>query len=88
MLVKCNILGNGPGPKEKIVSISTKDGQSEEVILSEYDLDNGYLDVGFALATEGDCFLVELPREAASGKWRIWVPESQTNNHKMQHAAE
>jgi hypothetical protein len=88
MLIKCNLLGPGPGPSEKVVSITTRDGEAEEVILSTHDLENNYLEVGSPLALEDNSYLIELPREAASGKWRIWVSTDQAFNQKRPQAAE
>lgn len=88
MRVKVMVLGNGPGPSERVVSLLTKSGESEEVILSTYDLDGERINVGTPLAFEDDHYLVELPREASSGKWRIWVPEAETDKRVYTEAAE
>lgn len=82
MLIKCEILSDGPGPCEKIVGIKT-DGGMEQVVLSERTIVNdGFLNVGEPLSNEREhYFLVELPRESASGRWRIWVPETDTKDN-------
>jgi hypothetical protein len=72
-LLKCDVLVAGPGPSEKVVGITTSDG-SEEVVLHSSALDSqGRLEVG-VLGYQNDRALVELPRESASGRWRVWVP--------------
>jgi hypothetical protein len=72
-LVKCDILGNGPGPSEKVVEIATTDG-AEEVVLHSSSLNaEGRVEVGVLGYQEGRA-LIELPRESASGRWRVWVP--------------
>ena len=72
-LVKCDVLTEGPGPSEKVVAISTSEGK-EEIVLHSTALDaQGNLEVGF-LGSEGNRALIELPRESASGRWRVWVP--------------
>ena len=38
---------------------------------------NGYLEVGPQLFGQSDRVLVELPRESASGRWRVWIPASE-----------
>ena len=72
-LVKCDILGNGPGPSEKVVEIATTEG-TEEVVLHSSSLDNeGRIEVG-VFEYQKDRALIELPRESTSGRWRVWVP--------------
>ena len=76
MLIKCQRLMEGPGPSEAIVSIRTTKGE-EEVVVYTGLLINGYLEVGPQLSGQSDRVLVELPRESASGRWRVWVPTSE-----------
>jgi len=72
-LVKCDVLVAGPGPSEQVVEIATSDG-AEEVVLHSSALDSqGRIEVG-VLGYDKDRALIELPRESASGRWRIWVP--------------
>ncbi len=89
MFVRCTVIKNGPGPSELIASVATSDGSSEELILSEEDITHGYMDVGNPLSKRDDKFyLIELPRESASGRWRVWVSESETRSELMAEAAE
>ena len=88
MLVNVNLMGDGPGPSERVVSLRTRGGESEEVIVSVHDLEGHRIDVGGPLAYENSHYLIELPREASSGKWRVWVPESETNKIMSSQAAE
>lgn len=73
MFVRCTLIADGPGPSEAIISIRTADGHEEEVVLSKRQVHKDMIDVGTPLLAEGDRLLVELPRESASGRWRIWV---------------
>ena len=74
-LVKCDVLAAGPGPSEKVVEIATSEGR-EEVVLHSSTLDTqGRMEVG-VLGYLGDRALIELPRESASGRWRVWVPSA------------
>jgi len=76
MLIKCQRLMEGPGPSEAIVSIRTTKGE-EEVVVYTGLLTDGYLEVGPQLFGQSDRVLVELPRESASGRWRVWIPASE-----------
>lgn len=73
MKLRCTLTMNGPGPSEAIVSITTADGQVEEVVVDGRSYSNGLIEVGPLLAQANSKALIELPREAASGRWRIWV---------------
>ena len=77
MIVKCRQIAEGPGPSEATVSIATVDGAREEVVLSKRRLQDGSMNVGAALAHAEGRYLIELPREAASGLWRIRIPASE-----------
>ena len=74
MMVKCTLIADGPGPSEVTVSILTVEGHREEVVLAKRFLKDNKMNVGAALMRDGDKYLIELPRESASGRWRIWVP--------------
>jgi len=76
MLIKCQRLMEGPGPSEAIVSVCTTQGE-EEVVVYTGLLTNGYLEVGPKLSSQPNRVLVELPRESASGRWRVWIPTSE-----------
>ena len=75
MLVRCREIAQGPGPAEIIVEVETRDG-SEEVVVSRGLFRDGGLEVGHPIGDRDGYALVELPREASSGKWRIWVATS------------
>lgn len=74
MLLKCDSVVEGQGPSESIATIPTISG-AEEVIVYSGLVVNNRLNVGPILGKDGDKRLVELPRESASGRWRVWVPE-------------
>jgi hypothetical protein len=75
MRLKCHVLMRGPGPSQTIVAISTADGSEEVVVDASLIHDDG-LEVGRVLEKTKDRALVELPRESATGRWRVWVPRS------------
>jgi hypothetical protein len=87
MLVKCTKIADGPGPSEAVVSIVTVDGPSEEVALSSRHFQNGTINVGAPLNAQKGQYLIELPRESASGRWRIWIPESEVVSDRMLQSA-
>ena len=64
----------GPIPSERVVAIRTVTG-TEEVIVHSSQVDANGVEVGF-IGQRGDEFLVELPRETLTGRWRVWVPKS------------
>ena len=88
MIVKCQQIAEGPGPSEATVSILTVEGVREEVVLSKRMLRDGRMNVGAALAHEEGRYLIELPREAASGVWRIWVSGSEVVTDRVLQPAE
>jgi hypothetical protein len=65
----------GPGPSETTVAISTADGE-EEVVVDTALVHGEELEVRRVLERTRDRALIELPRESASGRWRVWVPRS------------
>jgi hypothetical protein len=71
--VRCNVLATGPGPSEQIVGIDTVEGKEEVVLHSSALVSQDRFEVG-VIGYENDRALVELPRESASGRWRVWVP--------------
>jgi hypothetical protein len=72
--IKCSV-SEGLMPDERIARIETADGKSEEVAVSAQNIENNQL-LAFEIGRSEDKVLVELPRESASGRWRIWVKES------------
>lgn len=72
--VHCEV-AEGLASSEKIVRIPVHGGGIEEVSLDSSLVNQDT--VAVALVRRGDNYsLVELPRETATGKWRIWVPNS------------
>lgn len=88
MFVKFTHIADGPGPFEAIIGVHTADGQIEEVVLSKRHTKNGSLSVGTPLLERDGNYLIELPRESTSGRWRVWVPHSETVSTPELHAAE
>ncbi|MGW5957467.1 hypothetical protein [Methylorubrum thiocyanatum] len=64
------------------MSITTAEGGQEEVVLSKRLLKDGAMDVGAPLNIREGQYLIELPRESASGRWRVWIPASEVVSDK------
>jgi hypothetical protein len=73
--VSCTI-SEGLMPNERIAQIETADGKSEVVAVSHRNIENNNKLMAFEIERSHGRVLVELPRESASGRWRIWVKES------------
>jgi hypothetical protein len=74
-LMRYDFLADGPGPSEKIIAIATTDGKEEIVLHSSALVGRDSIEVG-VVGYKDDKALVELPRESASGRWRVWVHRS------------
>jgi hypothetical protein len=76
MTVKLNCtVEKGLIPAEKTVFIQTIGGVLEEVTVSNKSLCGGRLEAS-EIGRTRNRVLIELPRESASGRWRIWVSRS------------
>jgi len=62
-------------PTEKIALVESAEGQIEEITVSKENLIGDSL-VADEIGRQEGKILVELPRETASGSWRIWVKDS------------
>lgn len=74
MNLPCKIV-DGLMPTEKIALVESAEGQIEEITVSQDNLIGDFLIADVIGRQEGK-ILVELPRESASGRWRIWVKDS------------
>jgi hypothetical protein len=74
MRIRIDKRREGSIPSETVVAISTVSGV-EEVVVHSSQADANSVEVGFISEKEGR-YLIELPRETFSGRWRIWVPKS------------
>ncbi len=76
--IKTQEVVDGLGPSEKVATIATSTG-NEQVILDSSTLDNlNRMEIGvLGFDKDSDLALIELPRESASGKWRVWVNRSE-----------
>jgi len=72
--IKCEIV-EGFTPVEKIARIKGADGKIEEVAVPVQSTTANHL-LAAEVGRQGDRVLVELPRESASGRWRMWVKDS------------
>ena len=73
MRVRIKQLLQGPGPDEVLVGVSTASGKDEEVVVSVNAIQNDSIEVGQPIKARDNQWLIELPREAMSGRWRIWI---------------
>lgn len=76
MLVQAREIQEGPGPSEVVVEVPTADGRSEELIVDKRDVVDQSIEVGSSISKRNGHLLVELPREAMSGLWRVWIDAS------------
>ena len=65
-------VGNGLHPSEMVVSVKTTDGE-QNLVIDRRSLLDGYVAIGYPIREHDGNYLVELPRETASGSWRVWV---------------
>lgn len=72
--INCHV-SDGLMPNEKVARIETADGRSEEVAVAVQNIHDNRL-MAFEIGRSEGKVLVELPRESASGRWRIWVKET------------
>lgn len=69
----CKVV-DGLMPTEKIALVESAEGQIEEITVSKENLIGDSL-VADEIGRQDGKVLVELPRETASGSWRIWVKD-------------
>jgi hypothetical protein len=65
---------DGLMPSEKIARIATVEGSSEEFTVSAKQVKGDTVEAA-CIGKQNGSVLLEMPRESASGKWRVWVPE-------------
>ena len=75
MRIRCKSRREGAAPLEAVVTISTAHGRTEEVIVHRGLVDEGGLEV-YYIGEQENLLLIELPHQAMSGRWRVWVPKS------------
>jgi hypothetical protein len=68
-----NSVTDGLMPAEKIAIIEVESGEIEEVSVSEGDISPDNKLIASEIGRQGERVLIELPRESASGRWRVWV---------------
>jgi hypothetical protein len=75
MRIKITAKEEGAVPSETVVTIPTTSGP-EDVVVHATQVSAGGVEVGY-IRKKGTEVLVELPRESVSGRWRVWVSESE-----------
>ena len=73
--VKCRVEA-GLIPAERVVQIWTVDGHEEEVAVAAHEGVAGESLTAALIHQDEQRVLIELSRESASGRWRIWVDRS------------
>lgn len=71
--VSTSSVEDGLMPAEKIARIEVAGGEIEEVSVSVNDISADNKLMASEIGRQGERVLVELPRESASGRWRVWV---------------
>ena len=74
--VTCEVV-DGLVPWEQTARIKSIGGMIEEVSVSRKQIIEGAAILASEIGRDGPNVLVELPRESASGRWRLWVGEDQ-----------
>jgi len=72
--VKVDNIREGLMPSEKVVRIPSATGGFEELSVSARQVQHDAIEAAEICRDEGNV-LVELPRETAAGRWRVWVHE-------------
>lgn len=72
MLLRAVEVAEGWHPSERMVVIPIQGG-TDTVFVDQHSVVDGQIEVQAPVAEDGDLRLVELPREAMSGTWRVWV---------------
>ena len=72
MRVKVETIGEGLHPNEAVVRVQTVSGP-ENLVVDKRAIQSGSIAIGMPLQRNENSVLVELPREAMSGRWRVWV---------------
>ena len=75
MRVQTERQGVGPIPSETVVGLRSTGGSTKEAIVHASQVDGSCVEVGY-IEQRGNEVLVELPREALRGRWRLWVRKS------------
>ena len=73
MRLRVEHLADGPGPGEVVIAVTTASGSKEQVVVHWTAVEKDTIEIGYPIRHSKDKLLVELPRESASGRWRLWV---------------
>jgi len=76
ILVLSSNVSEGLVPAERIARVQDADGRFEEVSVSIKDIKDDKL-IASEIGRVPGKVLVELPRESASGRWRVWVKDTE-----------
>jgi hypothetical protein len=87
MRLKVEKVSEGLHPSEVVVSVNGKDGPISLVLDLSIIFEDGTVNVGWPVATDGKFFLIELPRETMNGSWRIWVPQGELKGEEERKRA-
>ena len=76
MKVKVVEAGKALHPSEVVVAIKTLTG-TENLVIERQAIKTGAISVGYPIREDDKGYLIELPNESQSGKWRVWVSHEQ-----------
>lgn len=84
LLLRAIEVSPGWHPSERMVVIPVKGG-TETVFVDQHSVHDGHVEVMLPVSEDGALRLVELPREAMSGTWRVWVDSADLVNPDSLH---
>ena len=87
MRLKVEKISEGLHPSEVVVSVNGKEGPISLVLDPSVIFEDNTVNVGWPVATDGNFFLIELPRETMNGSWRIWVPQGELKGEEERKRA-
>ena len=76
MRLRVEKISDGPGPSEVVVRVKTAQNVAEQLVVHSTAIVNDMIDIGYPIHQKDEQLLVELPRETATGRWRVWVPKA------------
>lgn len=83
MLLRVERLSDGPGPSEVVVQITTAQDIREQLVIDGTALVDNMIEIGYPIHEGEDQWLIELPRETVTGRWRVWVPKKQVAKKRI-----
>lgn len=73
--IKVSVDSDGLHPSEVCIKIDTVNGPVYASISRKSLAEDNTIDIGYPISRVGAKYMVELPREADNGTWRVWVDQ-------------